>query len=151
MLATERNPEKKQPAVGSYDDHGRYLEDLLAEIQQALAERRAAEVARSVLDRLVRTTGTAFAREESLMLETGYSGLEAHRDQHRELAEQLLAFHARAADSNAAIGFELKIFLKAWLAQHVNETDRRFAAFMATLDEGKTGSGMTDKPWWQVW
>lgn len=151
MHATERDPALAQEAVQRFQDMGRYLEFLLGEIQQAIADRRAAEVARGILDQLVRNAGEIFAREEDLMLATGYTGLDAHRQQHCDLTEQLFAFRARAADGNAAIGFELKVFLKAWLARHVQEADRRFAAFMVTLGNVEAAPEQDRKPWWQVW
>ncbi len=151
MHTTQREPVLAQEAVQRFEDMGRYLEFLLDEIQQAIADRRAAEVARSILDQLVRHATEIFAREEDLMLATGYTGLEAHRQQHSELTEQLIAFRERAAAGNAAIGFELKVFLKAWLARHVQEADRRFTAFMLTLGNPDSGPERSKKSWWQVW
>lgn len=151
MQAARRDPVLTQEAVQRFQDMGQYLEFLIGEVQQAISDRRAAEVARGILDQLVCNVEQIFAREEDLMLATGYTGLEAHRQQHCDLTEQLIAFRARAAESNAAIGFELKVFLKAWLARHVQEADKRFAAFMITLGNVETGPERDRKAWWQVW
>lgn len=150
MLAIDALPGTTNPESYNFQNQAELLESLIAEINQALAEHRAAEAARDILARLVHATEHAFAREENLMEASGYSGLDAHRQQHRELSHQLGSFVQRAPKSNGAIGFELKIFLKAWLAQHIHETDQMFLAYVSTLG-GEDDASEADRPWWKVW
>lgn len=150
MLASENGTVAAATEAEGFDDQRRFLEAMLVEIQQAISQRRATEVARNILDRLARSAGGMFAREESLMMAAGYAGLDSHREQHRELAHQILSFAKRAAESNAAIGFELKVFLRAWLVQHVNEADRHFQAYVSTVDNARHATAEC-APWWKVW
>jgi len=150
MPASQSRSVAAPVSAEGFEDQRQFLEALLAEIQQAISQRRATEVARNILERLAQSAGGMFAREESQMMAVGYAGIDSHREQHRELAHQILSFAQRAPESNAAIGFELKVFLKAWLAQHVNEADRRFQAYLTTLDENKRSSE-PGSPWWKVW
>ena len=60
---------------------------------------------------------------------------------------------------NAAITFELLHFLKVWLTQHINESDKRFGAFFETagLSQYSTWSKEVEttmkkkKWWWKFW
>lgn len=150
MHATETRPDFRDSEAYNFQNQEQLLQSMIAEIQRAIMEHRASDAARDILARLASATEHAFVREEGLMEAVGYTGFEVHREQHRELSHQLHSFIQRAPKSNGAIGFELKIFLRAWLAQHVNEADRLFVDYVSNL--GRVDSTPNEqRPWWRVW
>lgn len=150
MIVTERTAPPQSKGGYNFENQQEFLEGLLGEIQQAINERHAPETVREVLRKLSLQAPAAFEREERLMMSVGYAGLQAHREQHRALAKELESFIERAPASNAAIAFELKIFLKAWLARHVNDTDQRFLTYMSSFDASKVPAEES-KHWWNIW
>ncbi|WP_075184594.1 bacteriohemerythrin [Teredinibacter haidensis] len=81
----------------------------------------------SVLDELVDYTLSHFAFEESLMEESGYPFLNAHKKVHRLFARRVASFQQRAKAGDD-ITEELLHVLKAWLVNHIKCDDRDYSA-----------------------
>ena len=111
------------------DDHKRLL-NLLDRFQTAYEFHTGDEFEREALNELVDYTKTHFGREERLMEENGYPDLEAHRHEHREMiakVDQFLKLYGEKG--HAALG-EVSEYLKDWLVNHINGTDKRYGPFL---------------------
>ncbi|MCA9606010.1 MAG: hemerythrin family protein [Myxococcales bacterium] len=72
-----------------------------------------------------------FISEENMMRRAGYPELDAHREHHRRLTDELsakqafLAMQPSEAHAEAILGF-----LQTWFVEHTLKEDRRFATFL---------------------
>ncbi len=145
--------------IQEVDEQHKELVGMLNALHQAIVEHHAKEASRKILDQLADYTRTHFLLEESLMRVTHYSGFEAHKQQHEELIRQVIDLQHKLDSGGATITFELLHFLKVWLAQHINETDKRFGAFFNQNSNLQAYSSwseevsttMKKKAWWKFW
>lgn len=91
------------------------------------------------LDQLTSYTKEHFKREENLMSQTGYSGLERQREAHRELRARLgkIRVAIEAAKANAVPPAEndrLVDLLRHWLLDHVLKEDMLLKPFLKGLE-----------------
>jgi hemerythrin-like metal-binding protein len=78
----------------------------------------------SLLEEVIRYTAFHFATEEGLMKANGYSGLESHRELHRQLLADLRGLPLTS--DLVTVGLVLR-YLQEWLLRHVDGADRDFA------------------------
>ncbi len=116
--------------IREIDDQHKALIAMINELHQAIVARNAKDIAREILDRLADYPLTYFRDEEGLMQRSGYSALESHREQHEDLIRRIGELRNQFDAGNSKITFELMFILKQWLTRHVNESDRRFGAYM---------------------
>ena len=92
-------------------------------------------VVADILAGLVHHTQTHFAREEAFFAKTGYADAGAHKKQHDEMAAWALEMRAKGKRGlSRADSLEATNFLKDWLYDHIEGTDKLCAA-PAKIDE----------------
>ncbi len=145
--------------IQEVDEQHKVLVSLLNQLHEAIREHHGKATSREILDRLAEYTRTHFLLEESLMRLTHYPGFEIHKAQHEELIQQVVALQHKLDNEGATITFELLHFLKTWLTQHINDSDKRFGQHFqkAGLQQYATWSKEVDetmkkkKWWWKFW
>jgi hemerythrin len=116
--------------VALFDEQHRTLVRMLNDLHTAMMDGRGKEVLGPTLDGLVDYTSTHFTDEEQLMARHGYPELEPHREEHRKLVAQVLELREQYRAGRAALTIEVMAFLKDWLVQHIQGTDRRYGAHL---------------------
>jgi hemerythrin len=83
------------------------------------------------LDFLADYTQQHFATEEKIMTAAGYPELPAHLTQHRELTQTLQDLLRDFEEEGATqkLAETVNSYLRNWLINHIQETDRKFGAF----------------------
>jgi hemerythrin len=145
--------------VQEIDEQHKVLVGLLNELHVANIEHHGKTTSRRVLDRLAEYTRTHFLLEESLMRRTHYPGFEIHKQQHEDLICQVQALQHKLDNENVAITFELLHFLKNWLIQHINDSDKRLGAHVQRSGLGQYSAWSAEveqamkkkKWWWKFW
>jgi hemerythrin len=145
--------------VQEIDEQHKVLVGLLNELHVAIIEHHGRITSREVLDRLAEYTRTHFLLEESLMRLTNYPGFEVHKQQHEDLISQVRALQHKLDNENVAITFELLHFLKNWLIQHINDSDKRLGAHVQKAGLGQYSAWSSEveramkkkKWWWKFW
>jgi hemerythrin-like metal-binding protein len=111
------------------DDHKKLIE-LANKFQTAYKYHTGEEFERQALTDLVDYTKYHFQREEDLMEEQGYPGLEAHKDQHRSMIAEVERFmkdyEARGHEALEGVAN----YLMGWLINHINGTDQQYGSFL---------------------
>jgi len=85
----------------------------------------------SILDRLIAHTIEHNACEDRLMLEHGYPASAAHMHEHEALLQQINAMREEQFNQEPGLSSASMLFLKQWLFNHVLNSDRALAAFIA--------------------
>ena len=146
--------------IQEVDEQHKVLVDLLNQLHHAIVERRGKIASQEILNQLADYTRTHFLLEESLMRVLHYPGLEIHKQQHEDLIQQIHELQRKIDEEGATITFELLHFLKMWLIQHINESDKRFGDFFAksshlqqyaTWNKEVEQTMKKKKWWWKFW
>ena len=143
--------------VQEIDEQHKELVDLLNQLHTGLIDRRSSETMRKILDELAEYTRTHFSVEESLMRVSNYPDFDLHKRYHEDLIAQIVALQDRLDSGDEKITFELLLFLKLWLTNHINEADKLFGAYFTSIG-GETRwaphvqqSMETKTWWWKFW
>jgi len=112
----------------SDDDHKKLIE-MLNSLYEGMKNGQGKEVVGKVLDDLVRYTKFHFAREEEFFAKTGYPAVE-HKKEHAELVKQAETLQSRHKSGEVALSVETLIFLKDWLTNHIQGTDKKYSSHL---------------------
>ena len=110
------------------DEQHRSLLDLTNKIWRAIVRRSDQIVVLPLLEELEKYTVAHFAAEETFMRTTGYPGFEKHKIEHQSFIERI-AVEKRKTDNGSAVSLDLMHFLRDWLVDHIQFSDRNYAEF----------------------
>ncbi len=116
--------------VAEIDRQHKLLVDLVNELYYEVNQGAGHEMLSRFLNGLVEYTKTHFTYEEGLLAMHGYEELEAHQAKHKKLVARIMEFHGRVTARDETVIEELLQFLKDWLANHIQGTDKRYAPFL---------------------
>lgn len=120
--------------LDSIDQQHKKLLSLINQLQTAVDYSTGEEFEREALDELVDYTKTHFTYEEGLMKDNDYPDFVSHKAKHDEMikeVEKVLAEYEEDHDLAMEHGSE---FLKVWLINHINGTDKEYSNFL--IDKG---------------
>lgn len=106
------------------------LFDALNDLHAAMIHGKQKDVTDRLLRDLVAYTKSHFASEEFMLAKTGYPQLEAHRQRHRELTEEVAGYVKRFERGEAALSVHLIGFLRDWLTNHIRREDRAYSGWV---------------------
>lgn len=85
-----------------------------------------------IIEELVDYATYHFATEEYWMQEKGYPGFDEHVRQHEDFSCRIVGFELDHADGKENLVGPLLTFLKEWLAEHMLQSDYKYAVFAGT-------------------
>jgi hemerythrin len=116
--------------VAELDGHHQKLFSLLNTLHDAMRTGKGNSVIQSIVEELANYTHTHFQREEALMEETKYPGLEVHRMEHQKLMAKVGGYKA-ALDKGSGVNTSAVLdFLREWLAKHINRMDKAYSSHL---------------------
>ncbi len=124
---------KKEFSVGipSIDEQHKILINYINNLNTAMAAGEANLIISDILVGLADYTKTHFKYEESLFDEHGYPLSESHIKQHQSLLEQVSNLRIRyESDISGSLGLEIMQFLKSWLINHIQKSDKDYSKFL---------------------
>ncbi|WP_285907080.1 bacteriohemerythrin [Pseudodesulfovibrio pelocollis] len=118
--------------VASIDEQHKQLVAITNNLFQAIVRDAGVEVIFGILDEMARYADLHFAHEEALLTEYGFPTdmLERHIGEHRDLTGKVHDFIRRARQNNDLIDLEVYDFLRDWMTDHLQRTDRTYADFL---------------------
>lgn len=119
------------------DDQHKKLVGILNELHEAMSAGKAKEALGRVLTELVEYTKYHFTWEEKHMKEYAYAAYASHKAEHDALANKALALQQKFQSGETGLSLETSEFLKAWLAHHIQEVDKKLGAFLAAKVQSK--------------
>jgi hemerythrin len=108
-------------------DHEHHLQVGLVSAFIDAAEQRRPAMARKLAEQLVAYSTVHFGSEELLMESSGFAGRAGHTAEHAEFLEQMRVLAEDYAQGEENLAVASAIDLRAALAAHVNDADRRLA------------------------
>ncbi|MBK1663415.1 hemerythrin [Rhodospirillum rubrum] len=126
------------------DDHRRLMEEI-NRLGAALVDQTApvSEALIAPLERLAHQEAEHNVREEAILAQLGYPGLEAHRAEHRQLENGLGALVESLITEGPIESETLADLLKDWFVRHVLGRDMRYKTYIL---EGRERAGQPRPP-----
>lgn len=109
------------------DKQHRTLVDMLNELHDATENGLDRNVLSNILYGLVEYTNGHFAAEEVRMVKYDYPDYEQHKEEHNGFAEKIHQFQMKYEAEQSDFSQELLEFLKEWLVNHIQGSDRKYA------------------------
>lgn len=116
--------------ISQIDDQHKKLVAMVNDLHKAMKLKKSNMVMGGILDRLIEYTATHFATEEKLFAKYGYPEEKPHVEMHRKLVEQALDIQKKFKSGDAMISMDLMDFLKDWLVNHIQKTDKKYSSFL---------------------
>ena len=110
-------------------DHKKLL-SLINQLQTAAHYQTDDELIETTLNDLVDYTKYHFSREEEMMQAANYPKLEAHKQQHAAMIEQVGKFIDEYRVDKTRTIENVCLYLKTWLINHINGSDQEYAPYL---------------------
>lgn len=121
--------------IGEIDNQHKQLVDIINKMFDAINDARGNDVIDEILKKLIAYTNYHFVTEEKYFDQFKYQDSKIHKEQHRYLLEQINEFKKtfdegkRMRDgSDTVLTVDLWNFLKSWLINHIQISDRKYAS-----------------------
>lgn len=105
------------------------LVSLINELHRTLSEAYGLEAIKRIVQGLVDYTANHFSYEEELFARFGYPQTASHKEKHGQLVAQVLDFQKRVGRGED-VADELMAFLKSWLVNHIQKSDKEYTQFL---------------------
>jgi hemerythrin len=116
--------------IKQIDDQHKKLINMLNELHDAMKVGKGKEVLEKILAGLIQYTVTHFAEEERLMKLHNYPDYVQHKKEHNLLMIQVNDVQKQYREGNAVLSQAVMTFLKDWLQNHIQGTDKKYAPFL---------------------
>jgi hemerythrin len=115
--------------VAEIDAEHKNLVSYLNDLHFAMSQGKSNAIMQSLLARLVGYTQVHFGTEEKYMKKWNYPGYVYHKGEHDAFVKKVAEFKAKFESGQAAISVEILIFLKEWVVNHIQGTDKKYGPF----------------------
>jgi two-component system cell cycle response regulator len=130
--------------VESIDQDHRRIIDIINQLSEAFEKGSGREVVAGLFDRLEEYASTHFAREERLMEEAGFPGLQEHAAQHKSFAGKIPELRDMLLEAAfPSVALETNLFLYRWLVGHILSDDMAYTQLL--YEEGLADKGSEER------
>lgn len=112
------------------DQQHQVLFRLIDQLAKAIQDETSEAELQTIFRKLHDYTLTHFAAEERLMAHYAYPADQNHHESHRALEHSLEQLVERAKTGEPLVSIQTMNFLRLWLYNHIDGTDRQFAEFL---------------------
>ncbi|MBG0777164.1 MAG: bacteriohemerythrin [Desulfovibrionaceae bacterium] len=116
--------------VASVDEQHKALVGMINDLHAAMRSGKAKTAVQDLVRGLQDYTVFHFGHEEQLFDQTGYPAAPAHKREHRAFVDKVKEFAEAFASGRASLTVEVMDFLKKWLINHINGTDKKYGPHM---------------------
>ncbi|MCX7984839.1 MAG: bacteriohemerythrin [Bacteroidetes bacterium] len=115
--------------VSKFDTQHKRLIDLINELHDAMKVGKGNQILHKILEDMMQYTKTHFADEEALMKQYNYPGYTIQKIQHDKFVQELQDLQRKLLSNTTTLTMEVMNFLKQWLTNHIQKTDKAYAPF----------------------
>ncbi len=109
------------------DEQHKTLVDMINNFYEELANKSSKELIGKLIVQMRDYTEIHFKAEEELFLSYGYKDSAAHIKTHEDFITKVKDLEMRYRENKLIISFEVTNFLKDWLINHIQKTDKEYA------------------------
>ncbi len=116
--------------VPLFDSQHKKLVEILNNLNWSFQRGGSRQELAGIIDELTNYTVTHFQDEERLFTKTTYPEAAKHQAQHQNFVRQVSQFRQDFQAGTGSVGSEILLFLKNWLIEHIQGTDRGYTSFI---------------------
>ncbi|WP_052464895.1 bacteriohemerythrin [Geoalkalibacter subterraneus] len=116
--------------IGVIDMQHKRLVEMINKLYHAMKTGKGDQVMGPLFVDLIEYTGKHFATEERFMKDKTYPDYESHKAEHEKLVARVLELKAKLEKGEKVFSSEVFNFLKGWLINHIQGTDKKYAPFL---------------------
>ncbi len=113
------------------DNQHKEIISMINELYAAFTTGKANSIIDDILNRMIKYAGYHFKHEEDLFAKYDYAGLSEHKKIHDSFVAKVVQFQKDFADGNIGLSYEVILFLKKWLTEHINGEDKKYATYFS--------------------
>ena len=113
------------------DEHHRYLFDLTNDLFETVKYKKGSRQVARVLKALDQYVKVHFRAEERMMAFYGYGRMDVQAHQHAHFENRLKEFYQELHENPVAAQFDVLVYLKSWLVQHIAVEDAQLRALVS--------------------
>ena len=130
MSGTIWNKMKHDVKVKLLNEQHKKLFDTLKELYSAMEDKSDKAALLRIINNLSIYIKEHLTAEEALLEKYNYPGLEEQREQHKLFVNKIEDFKKDFEDNKFMLYFDMAIFLKTWIANHIEEIDKKYSDFL---------------------
>jgi hemerythrin len=116
--------------ISEVDTQHKKLIGLINELHAAILSGNSKEVLAKILSEIVDYTLSHFATEEKFFDQYEYPESELHKNQHKDLVQQVAALQKKHNDGEKVLTMDVMNFLRDWLQDHIVGCDTKFGPYL---------------------
>ncbi len=116
--------------IKKLDEQHKHLIDALKDINKAMEDKRDKLAIAQVINNLRKYAQEHLLEEENFLLDIGYPDYEEHKKQHEIFKDKLAKFCDDFNSDRYLLHFEIAVFLKNWILNHIKVVDKKYADFL---------------------
>lgn len=121
---------KYDVGVEKFNNQHKHLLDVLKNVYKAMENKEDKAALAEIISELIKYTKEHFADEEALLLSSGYPDIEAHKSRHQYFIDKTRDFVRDFRSDKQMLHFEIAVFLKNWILQHILDEDKKYGKFL---------------------
>lgn len=122
--------EKYSVNVDTLDEQHKHLFDIVKRLYIALEDKDDRIALALVINDLVKYSKEHFIEEERYLIRNQYPNYEAHKKQHDVFMTKIEQFAADYNSGRYLLHFDILLFLKNWVLQHILVADKHFGDYI---------------------
>jgi hemerythrin len=120
--------------INQIDEQHKKLFAIVNNLFEAMKQGKGNDVLGTVLKELENYTRLHLATEENLMKIHNYPRFTAHKMEHDRLVQQVKDLNDQFMNGNAALSIKVSNFLKEWLVNHIQKSDKDYSAYFKKIN-----------------
>ncbi|WP_305043529.1 bacteriohemerythrin [Geoalkalibacter sp.] len=116
--------------IGVVDRQHQRLVEMVNQLYKAMKTGQGNTLMGSIFLDLIDYTAQHFATEEKFMQAKNYPEFESHKQEHDELVKRVIELKARFEKGEKVFSSDVFNFLKGWLINHIQGTDKKFGPYL---------------------
>ena len=121
--------EQYSVGVSELDNHHKKLINLLNDLHDAMKQGKSKELTAGIINELVSYAANHFAAEEKYMVKFNFPGYQKHKSEHESFVAKVVDFQNDYNAGKMLLTVEIMDFLKQWLINHIQKTDKEYGPF----------------------
>lgn len=114
----------------SIDSEHKKLVNIINNLHDSMKKGEGAKVLGKTLEELINYTKTHFSNEEHIMSQHNYVHLDEHKAEHNKFVKEIEMLFEKYKSGSVSITISLMNFLKTWLVDHIQGSDKKFGMSM---------------------
>lgn len=116
--------------VQAMDDQHKKLIELINDFYENIQKKSNNENISKLISGMKQYTIMHFNAEEAIMKRNGYPNFEEHKKEHELFIAKVNAIEEKFNSGTLMVSFEITGFLKDWLRNHIQGTDKKYSDFL---------------------